>query len=257
MDLKEMYRRLPLAELAFAHFNARRTAAHEHESGIRRSSAEAFEYLVDPGRPTSPYYNRAISQSAGSLSVPALRKLPPGIAALELTPEQLTSEIAALLLELGFAPAYQLCYLGIIPNGGVSVGGQVLRLEPSQVDFFFDLLQRQGVEFPPDKRVRKRGYYCTEQFQSFVAKAADGTVCSWATMFVDGNVAYFGNAFTLPRYRRSGAHGALIAARLNAAAEQGLEAAYTDVGHGSQSHFNCERAGFRTLSVNTIWTRRA
>lgn len=54
-----------------------------------------------------------------------------------------------------------------------------------------------------------------------------------------------------------GVHGALLAARLNAAAGMGLEVAYTDVEHGSQSHYNCERAGFRTLTINTIWERQA
>jgi predicted acetyltransferase len=76
-------------------------------------------------------------------------------------------------------------------------------------------------------------------------------------MFVNGKIAYFGKSFTLPQFRQSGAHRALLAARLNAAAEQGLEVAYTDVEHGSQSHYNCERAGFRTLTINTIWTKRA
>jgi hypothetical protein len=258
MNFKDMYERLPLAEMAYAHFNALRTAAHESEPGIRRNTADAFEILVDPGRPTSTYYNRAVSRSAAaSLSDASVRKLPAGIAGLELTPAQLNPEIATLLLELGFAPAYQLCYLGVIPGGGMPAGRQVLRLEPSEIDFFFDLLQLEGVDFPPDKRARKRGYYCTQQFQTFVVKAADGKVCGWATMFVAGQVAFFGNSFTLPQYRNSGAHGALLAARLNAAAELGLEAAYTDVAHGSQSHTNCERAGFRTLSINTIWARRA
>ena len=257
MNLKEMYARLPRAEMAYAHFNALRTAAHEHCTGIRRNTAEAFEYLIDPGRPANAYYNRAISRSAGLLSEASVRKLPAGIAGLELTPAQLSPEIAALLLELGLALAYQLCYLGVIPNGGLSVGRQVLRLDSSQADFFFDLLQLEGVDFPPDKRARKRRYYCTEQFQTFVAKAADGAVCGWATMFVDGKVAFFGNSFTLPQYRKSGGHSALLAARLNAAADLRLEVAYTDVAHDSQSHYNCERAGFRIVTINTIWARRA
>jgi hypothetical protein len=64
-----------------------------------------------------------------------------------------------------------------------------------------------------------------------------------------------GNAYTRPDQRGQGAHAALLAARLNAAALAGASAIYTDVEHGSQSHFNGERAGLRTLSINTIWTR--
>lgn len=252
-----MYQRLIPVEMAYAHFNALRTAAHEHQPGIRHDATEAFDYLVDPARPASTYYNRAIGRTAGSLSNSALRSLPSGIVGLEVAPAQLSPSVAEQLLELGFRPAYQLCYLGVAPNGRMSVEREVIRLDSSQADFFFDLLQLEGVDFPPDKRARKSGYYCTEQFQSYVVKAADGTACGWTTMFVNGKDAYFGNSFTLPQFRRSGAHRALLAVRLNAAAEQGLEVAYTDVEHGSQSHCNCERAGFRTLTVNTIWAKQA
>jgi len=257
MNRTEMYQRLLPAEIAYAHFNALRTTEHGHCPGIRRDTTEAFEYLLDPSRPTSLYYNRAIGRAAESLSDAALRSLPPGIVGLELTPTQLTSAVAAQLLELGFMPAYQLCYLGASPKSGIAVEREVVRLDSSQIDFFFDLLQLEGVDFPPDKRARKRSYYCTEQFQTYVVKAADRTVCGWSTMFVHGKVAFFGNSFTLPKFRQSGAHSALVAARLNAAAKLGLEAAYTDVVHGSQSHYNCERAGFRTLTVNTVWAKRA
>jgi Acetyltransferase (GNAT) family len=257
MNRKEVYDRLLPAEIAYAHFNALRTTEHGHLPDIRRDTTEAFEYLLDPGRPTSLYYNRAIGRAAASLSGAALRSLPSGIVGLELTPTQLTAEVAAQLLELGFTPAYQLCYLGASPKSGISVEREVVRLDSSQADFFLDLLQLEGVDFPPDKRARKRSYYCTEQFQTYVVKAADGTVCGWSTMFVNGKVAYFGNSFTLPQFRQSGAHSALVAARLRAAAELGLEVAYTDVGHGSHSHYNCERRGFRMLTVNTIWAKRA
>jgi len=73
-------------------------------------------------------------------------------------------------------------------------------------------------------------------------------------MHVEDKVAFFGNSFTLPQFRRSGTHSALLAARLNDAADLGLEVAYTDVEFRSQSHYNCERAGFRTLTVNTVWS---
>ena len=252
-----MYQHLIPAEIAYAHFNALRTTEHGRHPGIRRDTTEAFEYLVDPSRPASLYYNRAIGRATESLSDAALRSLPLGIVGLEVTPAQLTSEVAAQLLEQGFTPAYQLCYLGANPDSGISVELEVVRLDSSQVDFFFDLLQLEGVDYPPDKRARKRGYYCTGQFQTYVVKAPDGTVCGWTTMFVNGKTAFFGNSFTLPQFRQSGAHGALVAARLNAAAELGLEVAYTDVQHGSQSHYNCERAGFRTLTINTIWGKRA
>jgi N-acetylglutamate synthase-like GNAT family acetyltransferase len=241
--------------MGFAHFNARRTSAAPDDTLIQRGTTDAFEYVLDPGRPASTYYNRAVGRSPDAVSRDALRALPNGIVGLETTPGQLTPETSALLSELGFQPVYPLCYLGLVPTGRLAVTREVRRLDASQVEQFFDLLQLEGVEFPAEKRARKRGFYCTEQFQTYVAYDAANTACGWTTMYVEGKVAFFGNSFTLPQYRRAGAHSALLAARLNAAAEMNLEAAYTDVESGSQSHANCERAGFRTLTINLIWRR--
>ena len=256
MNLTQMRAGLVAAELDVAHFNALRTSAGESPAGIARGSTEFFETLVDPARPASPYYNRAVARSAGPLPAAALLGLPSVIAGIELTPAQLTPDSADQLLALGFRPDHQLCYLGQIPVGRRPVEHAVVRLAPAQTDLFFDLLELSGVAFPPDKRERKRNFYCTDTFQAFVAKAADGTVCGWTTMHVAGTVAFFGNSFTLPQFRGAGVHTALLVARLDAAAALGLEAAYTDVEHGSQSHHNCERTGFRTLTINMIWTRR-
>jgi hypothetical protein len=256
MTLREMVAPLIDAELAYAHFNALRTAAAEEHSGIRRGIHATIEYLLDPARSSSTYYNRGIGRSGDSLSESALRTLPSGIVGLETTPAQLTHEVAGLLSELRFRPAHQLCYLGVVPIGGAPVAHDVIRLGRSDVEQFFDLLQLAGVEFSREKRVRKKDYYCTEQFRAYVSKTADGAVSGWATMYVNGSTSFLGNSFTLPEFRKTGAHRALLAARLNDAAAQGLEAAFTDVEHGSQSHRNCARAGFRMLSINTIWKKQ-
>lgn len=252
----EMCERLIPAEMAYAEFNALRTAALEERSGIRRGAHGTLEYLVDPTRESSAYYNRAIGRCANSLSDSVLHALPASIVGLEITPAQLTPELAGRLLELRFQPAYQLCYLGVVPVAGAPAKREVIRLGPADVDRFFDLLQRGGTDFPAEKRARKRGYYCTEQFRAYVSKTADGAISGWSTMHVNGSIAFFGNSFTLPEYRRTGAHRALLAARLSDAAQMGLEVAFTDVEHGSQSHLNCERAGFRTLTINTVWEKR-
>ncbi|HYS12683.1 MAG TPA: hypothetical protein VEN28_05190 [Burkholderiaceae bacterium] len=255
MNLKEMDERLIRAEMALAHFNARRTSAVSGDAGIQRGLTDTFEYLLDPARPGSTYYNRAIASSGEAFAPQALRELPAGVVGIELNPAQLNPEISAALLELGFQPAYQLCYLGVVPADRHAVTREVQRLDAAQIDLFFDLLQLEGVEFPPEKRAHKRGYYCNNRFRAYVARDAEGSVCGWTTMHVEDKVAFFGNSFTLPQFRRSGAHSALLRARLNDAAGLGLEVAYTDVEFRSQSHYNCERAGFRALTINTIWSR--
>ena len=256
MTLKDMRARLIPVELDYAHFNALRTAVAEDLSGIRRGAHQAIEYLVDPARPSSTYYNRAIGRFADSLSDSSLRALPSGIVGLETIPAQMTHEVADRLFRLRFRPVHQLCYLGAAPVGGIRVEHEVIRLNRSDVGNFFDLLQLEGTDFPAQRRVQKKRYYCTEQFRAYVSKTAQGAVSGWTTMYVSGSVCYLGNSFTLPKFRNTGAHGALLATRLNDAAEMGLEAAFTDVEHGSQSHHNCERAGFRILTINLIWKKQ-
>jgi GNAT superfamily N-acetyltransferase len=256
MNLRAALERLVEAELTLAHFNALRTTTAPDGAPISGGETPQFHFLLDATRPTSSYYNRAVARGADAIAEPALAELPAGIVAIETQPAALTPESARLLLSRGFAPEYQLCYLACAPRAGLRAPG-VERLGPAQVDELFDLLQRQGVEFPPQRRAAKRQHYCTAQFQAFVARGDDGEARGWTTMFVGEGYAFFGNAYTLPEFRRSGVHSALLAARLAAAAELGATVAYADVEHQSQSHLNCERAGFRTLSINTIWTRGA
>jgi GNAT superfamily N-acetyltransferase len=76
-------------------------------------------------------------------------------------------------------------------------------------------------------------------------------------MYLHNETAFLGNTFTRPEHRRNGYHMALLAARARHAMSVGATVIYTDVEHGSQSHHNCERAGMRTVSINTIWAKDA
>lgn len=255
MNTRDLSLRLPPVELATALFNAQRTSS-AGGGRIERAMTETFDFLIDATRPADTYYNRAVVRAGAMLTRATLAALPPTVVALELTPAQAGADVVAALLEMAFRPAYQPCYLGAVPSEvRAPVAADVERLGADQIDRFFDLLQLQGVAFPPEKRARKRPFYCTERFQCYVARTHAGTDCAWTTMYVEGSAAFFGNSFTLPRFRRLGMHGALLAVWLNDAAALGLAAAYTDVESGSQSHYNCERAGLRTLTINTVWSR--
>ena len=259
MTRTEMCARLPAAELEFAAFNAARTTPVARDDAIRRGATATFDFLLDGTRPQSTYYNRAIARSVAPFGADALDELPREVAAVELRPAQLDPALSGRLLELGFKPAYQLCYLGGIPSelarASSDAGLNVERLDADHADLFFDLLQLEGVDFPVEKRAMKRAFYCNDRFRAYVARRVDGTACAWTTMFAGAESGFLGNSFTLPQFRRSGAHSALLAARFADAARLGLAVVFTDVEHGSQSHQNCERAGLRTLTINTIWSR--
>jgi len=218
--------RLARFELALAHFNACRTSA--------------------------------IASEVDKLHTTLLSELPDCIAAVEIRPAEVQPQIVNQLLSTGFRPGSSLCYLSALtPAKPMDVQLQVTRLDRTQTDPFFDLLESSGVPFPSERRAAKQNFYCTEQFQAFVATDVKGSVMGWGMMFLNEDSAFLGNSFTHPEMRGRGAHAALLAARLNAAAAAaaGVADIFTDVEHGSQSHANCERAGFRTITINTIWER--
>lgn len=247
--------RLARAELAFAAFNAHRTSAAP-DAGIELGETGPWMHVSDSSRPKHPYYNRALAARVGSLLPEALDALPAAAVAIELRPAELTGDLADALLERGFRPRGTLCYLGapVARHPGPRCHA-VERLTPAQVDLFFDALESAGTPFPPERRAAKRAFYCTEHFQAFVARSPQGEIAGWATMFVHAGSAFLGNAYVSPPGRGRGVHTALLAARLDAAADAGLGEVFTDVEHGSKSHGNCERVGLRTLAVNTLWQR--
>lgn len=247
--------RLASAELAFAAFNAHRTGAAV-KAGIECQETGPWLHVRDPSRPRHPYYNRALAAHVGSLTPEALDALPESIVAIELRPAELTPALADALLALGFRPRAAPCYLGAPAQRRLSVRlHAVERLAHAQVDLFLDALESAGTPFPPERRAVKRSFYCTDRFQAFVARGAQGEIAGWATMFVLRACGFLGNAYVPPPGRGRGVHAALLAARLDAAADAGLNEVFTDVEHGSTSHRNCERAGLHTLSVNTLWQR--
>lgn len=247
--------RLARAELAFAAFNAHRTCAAP-DPAIERREVQPWLQVCDPSRPRHPYYNRALAARVGSLTPEALEALPESVAAVELRPAELVPLLADGLLARGFRPTGTLCYLGapVACQARHRLHG-VERLTPDQADLFLDALESAGTPFPPERRAAKRAFYCTDRFQAYLARGPQGEIAGWATMFVQGGSGFLGNAYVPPTVRGRGVHAALLAARLDAAADAGLDEVFTDVEHGSQSHANCERAGLHTLSVNTIWER--
>lgn len=88
--------------------------------------------------------------------------------------------------------------------------------------------------------------------------AYDGdTPVATAALFVDGPEAWLGSATTVPAARRRGAHGALVAARLALAAEQGAVRVSAKVAPGSPAHRGLTRAGFALAHRLVQWRRRA
>ena len=138
---------------------------------------------------------------------------------------------------------------------------------------------RRGVADPPEVRTELRvepagaenapafaetfvrGYVTPGFFRDWLARipgragwhcflAYDGGEPAGAgALFVAGTVGWLGIAATLPEHRRKGAQGAILAARIEAAAAAGCEAVVTETGallegRPAASHRNIVRAGF-------------
>jgi GNAT superfamily N-acetyltransferase len=236
-------------ELKFAHFNAQRTSRSEFsEPNIDLESC----CISDKSRPNVAYYNRAVVRSSVPFLGTGLVNLS-SKCTFELWPNAAGIENISGLQAKGFRPTQTLSYLFALPNDASIWGPSVSRLERNDADRFLDLLLYEGVTFSEEKKSSKRKFYCTDQFQVFVAEGVDKVPCAWGTMFVAGKSAYLGNDFTRPEYRKKGHHTALIAARVKHAFELGLDSIFLDVEFASSSHQNFERAGFRLLTVNTLW----
>jgi GNAT superfamily N-acetyltransferase len=82
----------------------------------------------------------------------------------------------------------------------------------------------------------------------------DGVPVAAAVLAVAGDAAYLGGAATLPEARGRGAQGALLAARLRAAADLGVRAVVCEALPGSASERNQLRAGFQVLWSKAVLT---
>jgi hypothetical protein len=91
------------------------------------------------------------------------------------------------------------------------------------------------------------GWHC------FVAYDGE-TPAATGALHVTGTVGWLGMGGTLPEHRRKGAQGAILAARIEAAAEAGCEVVVTETGalqegRPSNSYRNIVRAGFEERYV--------
>jgi GNAT superfamily N-acetyltransferase len=85
--------------------------------------------------------------------------------------------------------------------------------------------------------------------------AFDGeTPAATGALFAKDGIGWLGIAGTLPEHRRRGAQGAILAARIRAAVEEGCEVVVTETGARvegmpTSSYRNIERAGFELAYV--------
>ncbi|MGK0186862.1 MAG: GNAT superfamily N-acetyltransferase [Verrucomicrobiales bacterium] len=246
----------------YAFFNAARSLSTPAPSKCERFRFGSAVAIVDPARPGSPMCNRVLGYDADTIShLPDILSLfeeygqPPHF---DISSDNLFPEVVASLVENDISASQALTYLSLAPAETQpeesSAEVVVESWEEDRADDFLALLRKSGVTCSNDTWKDRHQYYCTDTFRTFVA-SCDGQPCAWATLYVDGDLGYFANAFTFPDFRKRGAHSALLRARIRDARGLGLKRVFTDVVAGSQSHHNCRRAGFANQTVVTLWKK--
>ena len=93
-------------------------------------------------------------------------------------------------------------------------------------------------------------------FRGYVARV-DGAIAGGGSLRVDGDVAQFSGAGTLPRFRRRGVQTALLRARLIDAAAAGCTIGVVVTQPGSKSQQNVQREGFALLYARQLLVKPA
>ncbi len=114
-----------------------------------------------------------------------------------------------------------------------------------------------GDETPPPDELR-RWFELTMEvpgFQGYLAYL-DGQLAGGGALRIDGPVAQFAGAATLPRFRRRGVQTALLRARLTDARARGCEVGVVTTQPASKSQQNVQREGFSLLYARQLLVRQ-
>jgi ribosomal protein S18 acetylase RimI-like enzyme len=115
-----------------------------------------------------------------------------------------------------------------------------------------------GAPLPALDRLRRSTTLMTrvDGYRGYIARVGDELAGS-ATLWIDGGLAHFIGAGTVPRFRRRGVQTALLRARLADAARAGCTMAVVGTLPGSKSQQNAQREGFAVLYARQRFVKPA
>lgn len=260
---------------------ARQMIAIAHGAAARDASLDPFIVAVGEGAaifagPSSPT-NKMIGIGFGEVVESALladieRRFADRGARLQAEVSVLADpDVHAALAARGYAPAGFEHVLGhpmgaaIAPlPAGVRVdtvgAGELAALGDVLVAAFAapDVGGVGGDAIPPSDEIR-RWFDITmsvDGFRGYVARV-DGEIAGGGSLRLDGDIAQFSGAGTLPRFRRRGVQTALLRARLADAAAAGCTIGVVVTQPGSKSQQNVQREGFSLLYARQLLVKPA
>lgn len=167
--------------------------------------------------------------------------------------------LAERLREQGYTPAYAWMKFArpADPGADAPTGLRIAEVSPERAqDFAVPVAGGFGMpDFMRDALavlVGRPGWTCLAGYD------ADGRPVSGGALFVTGREAWVGMGATLPDARGQGGQGALLAARIRLAAQQGATRVTTETGvrepgRPERSYRNILRAGFAECYVRPNW----
>jgi GNAT superfamily N-acetyltransferase len=234
-----------------------------------RSFSEVIEIggalvLTIPGVPESPMCNRIVGLGTERPATEAdldaaLATLPAGVTfyvgvSPTAEPPALLDWLAARGLEPGWG--WRMFRRAPEPPPVATTSLRLTRVETTADATAFGRVVATGYDLPESgvatmAETYERGWEC------WLARDGDEPVGA-AALFVTDGAAYLGLAATLPEHRGKGAQSALLARRIERAAELGCDLVVTETGElrddrPSNSYRNLQRAGFLEAGVVANW----
>lgn len=210
-----------------------------------------------PSRPDLDFMNRihGLQEDPGaldevlafyrSLGIRPWVELPPG-----------AEELAAHFAAAGGRPVGAVSVLCGPPVPPPSPDGvEVRRADPEEAVHVAEILL-EGHGVPAEERavVAPRAAVSDEREDvTFYVARVDGEDAAAAVLFLHQGVGGMANAATVPRFRRRGCQSALLAARIQDAADAGCDVIGSLTTFGSDSERNMERAGLGVVYTKTVW----
>jgi len=169
-------------------------------------------------------------------------------------PEELPEWLARRGYERGYAWAKFLRSPGDPPPGRTEL--EVRLAGPAEARDFARVFVG-GYGLPPELASWFEPLPTREGWSCYVAYAG-GEPAATGALFVTGRVGWLGAAATLPEHRRKGGQGAILAARIERAAELGCEVVATETGvleegRPGSSYRNILRSGFELAYARDNW----
>ncbi len=246
-------------EMTLTLFNSKR-ALSQKDKAVERISVGSSLLLIDRNGSSSGYYNRIKGFSASDLvHLPAILEHYDEIGVepfFEMTPNNITEPVSRALNKEGFMCLEQLVYMELDPLARLQSESDVriVKVTKENAEAFIRLVEASnpGMELTQEIIDRKKAYFYNPKFHNYIAYVGEA-VAGIGSLFIDDTSGYIANDYTFEAMRGKGCQKALLAHRIHAALEMGIERLYTDVEFRSVSHNNMKKMGFDEVYTSSFW----